>query len=288
VAPTRPAGRWVILGPAVTTDPGHPESPAARAAAPSEEEQREAARLCVETALLLMQHGAESALIESLARRLGLALGVDRVEAGVFANCIVLTTLTERHCITTVRRSEDRGINMHVVTQVQRAVLAAEAGEVEVGGYRRRLEAVRPLHYPRWLVSLAIGVSCACFARLAHADLPSCGAVVVASGAAMYTRQLGSRLHFSPLISFFAAAFVATALTGLAAALGIGATPRVAAAASVLLLVPGFPLINGVSDLVKGYMSTGIARLAYATLLSAAACAGILLAMALLAPWGTP
>jgi uncharacterized membrane protein YjjP (DUF1212 family) len=251
-----------------------------------EEVQREAARLCVETALLLMQHGAESALIESLARRLGLALGVGRVEAGVFANCIVLTTLTDRHCITTVRRSEDRGINMHVVTQVQRAVLALEAGDLDDAGYRRRLEAVRPLHYPRWLVSLAIGVSCACFARLAHADLPSCGAVVVASSVAMYTRQAGARLHFSPLVSFFAAAFVATSLVGLAAALGIGATPRSAAAASVLLLVPGFPLINGVSDLVKGYMSTGIARLAYATLLSAAACAGILLALALWDTWG--
>jgi uncharacterized membrane protein YjjP (DUF1212 family) len=251
-----------------------------------EEEHREASRLCVETALLLMQHGAESALIESLMRRLGLALGVDRVEAGVFANCIVLTTQSGRHLLTLVRRSEDRGINMHVVTEVQRAVLAVEVGALGPAGYRARFEAVRPLHYPRWLVSLAIGLSCACFARLAHADLPSCGVVVVASGVAMYARQLGARLHFSPLVSFFAAAFVATSLVGVGAALGVGATPRIAAAASVLLLVPGFPLINGVSDLVKGYMSTGIARLAYATLLSAAACAGILLAMALLGPWG--
>ena len=50
----------------------------------------------------------------------------------------------------------------------------------------------------------------------------------------------------------------------------------------MLLLVPGFPLINGVSDVVKGYWNTGIARLVYATLLFAASCAGILLAMNLL------
>ena len=40
----------------------------------AEREQREITRLCVETALVLMQHGAESALVETLARRLGLAL----------------------------------------------------------------------------------------------------------------------------------------------------------------------------------------------------------------------
>ena len=251
-----------------------------------EDEHREAARLCVETALALMQHGAESALIESLTRRLGLSLRLSRVEAGIFANCIVLRAESGSRGLTTVRRSEDRGINMHLVTEVQRAVLSVEKGELDARGYRTRFEGVRPFHYPRLVVSLFIGLSCAAFARLAHADLASCGVVVVASSAAMYARQLGSKLHFSPLVSFFAAAFVATSLTGLFFALGVGATPRVAAAASVLLLVPGFPLINGVSDLVKGYMSTGIARLAYATLLSAAACAGILLAMALLGPWG--
>jgi uncharacterized membrane protein YjjP (DUF1212 family) len=52
--------------------------------------------------------------------------------------------------------------------------------------------------------------------------------------------------------------------------------------------VPGFPLINGVSDMVKGYMSTGIARLANATILSSAAATGILLSMALWNLWGLP
>lgn len=258
--------------------PGATESHADR---PAERDQHEVTRLCVQTALVLMQHGAESALIENLARRLGLGLGVDRVEAGVFANCVVLTTLRGRSSITTVRRSEDRGINMQVVTEVQRAVLAVEAGELDAAGYRARFEDIVPLHYPRWLVSMAIGVSCAAFARLAGADAIGCAVVVAASGTAMYLRLLVARLHFSPVVSFFVTAFAATSLAGLSEIWKLGGTPGIALASCVLLLVPGFPLINGVSDLVKGYMSTGIARLAYALLLSASACAGMLLAMSL-------
>jgi uncharacterized membrane protein YjjP (DUF1212 family) len=254
----------------------------------SEPAQREVTRLCVQTGLVLMQHGAESALIETLMRRLGLALGVDRVEAGVFANSIILSTLAAGRSMTMVRRSEDRGINMHLVTEVQRAVLQVEERGLDAAGYRARLDGIVPVHYPRWLVSVAIGLSCAAFARLAGADLPSCAVVVGASGVAMALRLRIARLHFSPVVNFFVSAFVATSLAGLSEVFGWGTTHNVARASCVLFLVPGFPLINGVSDVVKGYMSTGLARLANATLLASAAATGILLSMALWNMWGLP
>jgi uncharacterized membrane protein YjjP (DUF1212 family) len=254
----------------------------------SESAQREVTRLCVQTGLVLMQHGAESALIETLMRRLGLALGVDQVEPGVFANSLVLSTLAGGRSMTTVRRSEDRGIHMHRVIEVQRAVLQVEEGALDLAGYRARLEAIPPLHYPRWLVSVAIGLSCAAFGRLAGADLESCAVVVGASGLAMYLRLSIARLQFSPVVTFFVSAFVATSLAGLAEPFHWGTTHNVARASCVLFLVPGFPLINGVSDMVKGYMSTGIARLANATILSSAAATGILLSMALWNMWGLP
>ena len=245
----------------------------------TEPQQREATRLCVETGLTLLQHGAESALVENLSRRLALALGVERAEVALLANAVVVTTLGEGHCITTVRRNEDRGINMQVVTEVQRAVLDAEEGRLDAAGYRERFEAVKPLRYPRWLVSLMIGLSCACFARLIGADWASCGIALVAAGVAMAVRLALVRLHFNPVVNFFVTAFVATSVAGQGALHGIGGTPQIAMAACVLLLVPGYPLINAVSDMVKGYINTGLARGMYALLLLAAASAGILLAM---------
>jgi uncharacterized membrane protein YjjP (DUF1212 family) len=252
----------------------------------SEAWHREATRLCARTALLLMQHGAESALVESVTRRLGVALGVDQVEVALMANAVTVTTLAAGQCITTVRRNEDRGINMHMVTEVQRVMLDLEAGTLAREDVLARLDAIPPLRYPRWIVAPGIGLSCACFAALSKCDLPTCGVVFVASTLAMGVRQAFAPLHFNPLVTFFAAAFVATSVAAVAVNLELSAMPKVAMASSVLLLVPGFPLINGVSDMVKGYINTGISRLMLALMLAAATVGGILLAMTVWHSWG--
>ena len=57
------------------------------------DEQREVTRLCVQTALLLLQHGAESTVVAQMAQRLGLALGVESVECALTANAVIITTL---------------------------------------------------------------------------------------------------------------------------------------------------------------------------------------------------
>ena len=251
----------------------------ARPASLPEPVQREITRLCIETGILLLQHGAESALVENLARRLGLALGVRSVEVAIQASALTVTTLSEDHCITTVRRNEDRGINMHVVTEAQRAVLAVEAGHLDREGFRARLGAIKPQRYPRWLVALLIGVSCACFARLAGADLPGCALTFVASTVAMVARQQVAARQFNPLVTYSVAAFVATSIAGQGLLHPLGASPRIAMASCVLLLVPGFPMINSVSDMVKGYLNTGLSRGLMATLLGAATSAGIMLAI---------
>ena len=258
--------------------------------------QREITRLCIETGSVLLQHGAESALVESVTRRLGLAFGVRSVEVAIMANAITVTTLSENHCITTVRRNEDRGINMHMVTEVQRAMLAVEAGELDRAGYRPRIEAIKPQRYPRWLVALVIGLSCASFARLAQLSLPitedrsldwtGCGLTFVASSMAMLSRQWFAARHFNPLVNFFFSAFVATSIAGQGVIYKLGLHPKIAMAASVLLLVPGFPMINSVSDMVKGYINTGLSRGMMVVLLGSATSSGIILAMTVWNVWG--
>lgn len=49
-------------------------------------EQRAVTRLCIQCALYLLQHGAESALVEELSTRLGRALGMDSVESAISSN----------------------------------------------------------------------------------------------------------------------------------------------------------------------------------------------------------
>ncbi|WP_043589129.1 threonine/serine ThrE exporter family protein [Geminisphaera colitermitum] len=242
-------------------------------------DQREVTRVCIHAAQLLMQHGTESALVESVSRRLGEAFGADSVEVALMANAITLTTLKHGHCVTTVRRNIDRGINMHMAVGVQRVMLDAEAGRIGLVEVARQLDALRPFHYNRWLVVFMIGLSCAGFARLVHADWIACGITFVASAVAMAVRQLLAQWHFNPIVNFTIGAFVATSISAQGLIYQLGATPKIAMASCVLLFVPGMPLINAVSDMVKGYMNTGIARMGMAVLLCIGTCIGILLAM---------
>ncbi|MBW7981486.1 threonine/serine ThrE exporter family protein [Enterobacillus tribolii] len=246
--------------------------------------QRELTRLCIQCALLLLQHGAESMLVEQLSARLGKALGADSVESSISANAIVLTTIQNGHCLTSTRKNVDRGINMHVVTEVQHIVIMAEHRLLDLRDVRKRFDHIRPLRYPRWLVVLMVGLSCGCFCKLNGGGWDGSLVAFFASGIAMYARQVLTLRQMNPLINFCITAFVATSVSGLMLKLSLfQQTPAIAMAASVLLLVPGFPLINAVADMFKGHVNTGLARWAMASLLTLATCIGVVMAMSL---WG--
>lgn len=232
----------------------------------------------------LLQHGAESALVDELSTRLGLALGMDSVESAISSNAIVLTTIKDGQCLTSTRKNQDRGINMHVVTEVQHIVILAEHNLLDIKGVEKRFSQLRPLRYPRWLVSLMVGLSCACFCKLNNGGWDGAVITFFASMVAMYIRQMLAHRHLHPQINFCVTAFVATTISGLLLRLPtFSHTPTIAMAASVLLLVPGFPLINSVADMFKGHINTGLARWAIASLLTLATCVGVVMSMTL---WG--
>lgn len=246
--------------------------------------QRQITRLCIQCGLFLLQHGAESALVEELSGRLGRALGMDSVESAISSNAIVLTTIKDGQCLTSTRKNSDRGINMHVVTEVQHIVILAEHKLLDYKDVEKRFAQIKPLRYPRWLVVTMVGLSCACFCKLNNGGWDGAFVTFCASTVAMYIRQLLTHRGMHPQINFCITAFVATTVSGLMLRLPHFAhTSTVAMAASVLLLVPGFPLINAVADMFKGHINTGLARWAIASLLTLATCIGVVMAMTV---WG--
>ena len=142
------------------------------------EYQRALTPVSLQTALLLLQHGAESTVVVQMAQRLGIALGVESVECALTANAVVLTTLSDNHCITTARKNTDKGINMQMVTDVQRIVIAVEHHLYELEIAQRKLDQLKPLKYNRWLVVFMIGLSCAAFAHLSGGDWIICGITI--------------------------------------------------------------------------------------------------------------
>ena len=246
--------------------------------------QHEVTRLCVLSALLLLQYGAESNLVVGVSTRLGYALGASRVECTLTANSIVLTTVFDGYCITTARRNVDRGVNMTVVSGVQRIMLAAEEGRLDRVGVHEALERVQQQTrvYAPWLVLLLVAVSCACFARLSGGSWEVCALTFAASVCGMRVRQWLGGLHFNAMLVFMATAFVTSLVAGLGLRVQMGNDAHIAMASAVLMLVPGFPLINSLSDVLKGFMNMGIGRWALATVLTLGSSLGIVMALAVL------
>ena len=106
------------------------------------------------------------------------------------------------------------------------------------------------------------GAANASFCRLFGGDWLSTLIVFIATLVGFTIKALMhkhmSNLHFTVIVT----AFVSSIIAGVSVLLDT--TSKIAKTTSVLFLIPGVPLINGVIDVMEGYILTGFARLAKA------------------------
>jgi uncharacterized membrane protein YjjP (DUF1212 family) len=115
------------------------------------------------------------------------------------------------------------------------------------------------------VVLLLVGLANASFCRLFGGDWSATGIVFIATLAGFFVRQQMQHRHINHFIVFTVSAFIASMCAS--ATLLFSTTAEIAIATSVLFLIPGVPLINGVIDIVEGHTLTGVSRLIHALLL---------------------
>ena len=249
-------------------------------------QQQHITRLCVRCGLLLMQYGAESAVVVDLSKRLGLALGMNSVECSLNFNAITLTTICDERCITTTRDTINQSINVNLLVQIQQIVNKTEADTDDDALVDRTTLAFDELDnesvYPTWLVGIFVGASCAAFAYLNGGSWSITAVTFIAGMVAMFTRIYLAKHHFNPFITVIVTAFIASLIGATTYYFDIGNNADIAVASSVLLLVPSFPLINSFSDILKGYVNIGVGRAVFTYMLTLSACVGIVMALVLL------
>ena len=248
------------------------------------EEQTIITRAIIKAAVLMLEFGAESRLIETIAQRLGKALGVDSVEVSLIPSAIVLTTLSNKQTqsVTTTRAAHHKPINMSIVCDVQKMCYKVEKERLDVDYVMKTIKEIKPNYYNRWLVIFMVGLSCACFSYLNGVDWQGFITTFIASSVAMFVRQELARKKFVLIITFGITAFVATFIAALSQIFELSNSANVVLSSSVLLLAPGFPFVNSVLDAVKGYLSMGWGRWMQAVLLTVATSIGIVFALTLL------
>jgi uncharacterized membrane protein YjjP (DUF1212 family) len=116
----------------------------------SYDEQTHITRTIIKAAVMMLEFGAESKLIEQTSQRMGVALGVDSVEMSLIPSAIVLTTLTHNQSVTTTRMAHHKPINMSIVFDVQRLCIELEKKKFDVQTVMERLKNIQPNYYNRF------------------------------------------------------------------------------------------------------------------------------------------
>lgn len=249
-------------------------------------EQKHISHLVALSGQLLLQHGAESKLVHDLCQRLGFALGLERVELALSASAIVSTTVVADNSVTTTINCLEKVINMKVVMRVHSLIVAVERKVLNQASFTKNLLNVSAERYNRWLVALMVGLSCACFCNFSGGLVTEFIITFISSFFGMATRQTLALNRFNPYLNAGISAFVATLVSSSSFIYHLGDNPSVVMASSVLFLVPGFPMINALSDMLKGFTNIGLARWIDGCLQTFFVCLGIVAAMSLTGAWG--
>lgn len=249
---------------------------------------REALRDVVDLALwagqMLLQNGADAERVEYSVHRLGTDLGAEWVDALVSPNALIITTSSGDEFRTKVRRVVNLGVNMATVEGISHMTHRVSEGKMDRFDVRAELERLDslPREYNRWMIVLMVGLACAAFCQLFGGDIPVTIVTFFASATAMFVRQELTHRYFNSFLVVIVTAFVAGLIASTATVFHLGERPSLALAASVLLLVPGVPLINSIQDIIRGHVVIGFVRGFTGLVISLCIAVGLLFAMQLM------
>ncbi len=130
----------------------------------------------------------------------------------------------------------------------------------------------RPTVHP-FFVLMMVGFANAAFCRLFGGDWLSMGIVFSATVCGFFLKQQMVKAGISNYLVFIVAAFVASLCAS--TSLIFDTTSDIALATSVLFLIPGVPMINGIIDIIEGHVLNGITRLIQALLLIVCVATGL-------------
>lgn len=233
---------------------------------------------------LLLQYGADTARIEETIHRIGTALGCDWMDIIILPEGIIATTVSGIEFRTKVRRVVRMGVNFTVLDEINQLSHQIVQGKADRLITRQELRRISDMGHPynRWVVVLMVGLGCAALSRLIGGDLWVFIVTFFASSGAMFVRQEMHKRHFNMMIIVVTTSFTAQMLATIGLLLGLGENPYLALAASVLLLVPGVPLVNSAQDIFQGFFTTGISRAINGVLITLGIAVGVVFANSLL------
>ncbi|MGK2348645.1 threonine/serine ThrE exporter family protein [Actinomyces sp. W5033] len=226
---------------------------------------------------LMLACGASSYRVKSSMARAAAAVGLDRHEATVTMTEIVTSSYTGDRFRTEAAEIRRVGVNVARLEALRRLVhdLPEHVSVEDLDAKLDEIVAARPL-YGGVANALASGVACAGFCFLNQGGWVECLAVLLAAcvGQAVRRQMLGR--HFQHFFTWIVCGVVASGLymAGVSLLDLAGVTDgnhQGGIISAILFLIPGFPLVTAMLDLVRQDFSSALSRASYVVLVMAAA-----------------
>ena len=231
-------------------------------------------RIVLRLGQMLLACGASSYRVKHSMAVLARAVGIEQHHALVTYTEIVATAYAHGTFRTELAEQRSMGVNADRLDLLSNYVNSVEGTQVtiqEVDQALDKIEHTKPVY--GWLPNaLASGVACAGFAFLNRGGWVECSVVCVAAFFGQFLRRemMGRKMnHFGVWIACGALASTLYVLLVMLAQHYLHVEPihQAGFISAVLFLVPGFPLVTGIIDLVRQDYQAAVARLTYVIML---------------------
>lgn len=226
---------------------------------------------------LMLAAGAGSYRVKSSMARAASAVGIDRHEATVTMTEIVTSSYVGSRFRTETAEVRRGGVNVARLERLRRIVHELRAHQ-RVEELNAKLDDVETIHglYSAPVNALASGIACAGFCFLNAGGWPECLAVLIAASLGQFIRRWMLVRQYQHFFTWLACGIASSSVyMGSVAALRlIGAVEgnhQGGIISAILFLVPGFPLVTAMLDLVRQDLSSALSRSAYVLMVMASA-----------------
>ena len=227
------------------------------------------AQAALRLGVLQFAAGSSAYRVIRAVKRCARSLGFDRADIVVGFNSLSCTFYYGEDFRTVVSAVPLPGVNASRIEAIETLTHVTLHRHTTAARVNAELDAIEMIRSPRWGVatsSLAAGVACGGFAVLNHFTLLSAAVVVVAAAIGQSLRVTLAHARLNQLGVVALSGIVASSLYLLLAHMVSAFAPIQSSGfvASILFLVPGFPLFTALLDLARFDFAAGIPRLFYA------------------------
>ena len=231
-------------------------------------------RVVLRLGQMLLAAGAGSYRVKASMRTCAEAVGIEKHHAQVTFTEVVATAYANGTFRTELAEQRLLGVNADRIDRITNYLATIEGTQVLVEDVDKALdeiERVKPLY--GWLANaLASGLACAAFAFLNAGGWVECSVVAIAAFIGQFLRRQMLKRHMNHFGVWMVCGGVAASVYILCVYLaqkymGIDPTHQAGFTSALLFLVPGFPLVTGIIDLVRHDFAGGIQRIVYVAML---------------------